>query len=170
MTVVYAGPVAACDGHPGRTLYGPSGAQTVLDTSSVRAFSLLTLTPPSCTKHKWCGVRPPGPSCPTLTHAPCGCTSPTSPTQKGRLEATHFIRLLVRAIWHRPPQCWIAAHPVLAMAYLCQYLPTVAASLLRKIGPARTRALDAANNSSGAGGAQDAYSLSALLSKRPRSD
>jgi hypothetical protein len=96
------------------------------------------------------------------------------PTQKGRLEATQFIRLLVRAIWHRRPQCWIAAHPVLAMAYLSQYLPTVAAALLRRIGPARTRALDGANNSSGAGGggggAQDAYSLSALLSKRPRSD
>jgi hypothetical protein len=36
VTVVYAGPVAACDGHPGRTLYGPSGPLTVLDKSSVR--------------------------------------------------------------------------------------------------------------------------------------
>ena len=37
------------------------------------------------------------------------------------------------------------------MAYLSQYLPTVAAALLRKIGPARTRALDGANQSGGGG-------------------
>jgi hypothetical protein len=65
-----------------------------------------------------------------------------------------FQRLLVRAVWHRRPQCWLAAQPVLGMAYLAQYLPSVSAALMRKIGPRRTSALDAANSNAAGSGAQ----------------
>jgi hypothetical protein len=53
VSVVYAGPVAACDGHPGRTLYGPSGAQTVLDTSSVRGYTVFPYHTSPNTPVRW---------------------------------------------------------------------------------------------------------------------
>ena len=49
---------------------------------------------------------------------------------------------MVLATHHRVPEVWASKHPVLALCYLSQYFPELAGRLLRRIGPARARALN----------------------------
>ena len=50
-------------------------------------------------------------------------------------------QLICDAAAHNVPEAWIARHPVLAIAYLMQYVPTAATALLARVGPKRARAL-----------------------------
>jgi dehydrogenase/reductase SDR family member 7 len=64
-----------------------------------------------------------------------------SSSQSKKVPLKRCCQLACDAMAHRVREAWIAGHPVLLIAYFCQYLPGVADWLLKKVGPKRARAL-----------------------------
>ena len=81
-----------------------------------------------------------------------------SAVSKSRVSLPRAASLIVAAAaageGRRPRVAWIARHPVLAIGYLTQYVPSLADAILAKVGAARARAL-------GSGGS--GYDAGALL-------
>lgn len=73
---------------------------------------------------------------------------------KGKVTPERCAKLIADAMAHGLSECWIAKHPVLLVAYLMQYVPSLGWAVLKKIGPARARAV-----SSGRSG----YDVTAIL-------
>ncbi|KAL6761352.1 hypothetical protein V8C86DRAFT_2536220 [Haematococcus lacustris] len=70
-----------------------------------------------------------------------GAAAATSSADKARMPAARCVELIAAAAAHGVDEAWISRHPVLALAYVYQLLPTVGWFLLKKIGPKRARAL-----------------------------
>uniref|UniRef100_A0A7S0UUM4 NAD(P)-binding protein n=1 Tax=Polytomella parva TaxID=51329 RepID=A0A7S0UUM4_9CHLO len=66
---------------------------------------------------------------------------PVDPAAKGRLPLDRAVQHIAAAIAHGVDEAWISKHPVLAMAYVQQYAPSLAMRILKRIGPKRARAL-----------------------------
>ncbi|EFN55180.1 hypothetical protein CHLNCDRAFT_134329 [Chlorella variabilis] len=62
---------------------------------------------------------------------------------KKRVSAGRAAELIARAAYHGLDECWIAYHPVLLLGYLMQYAPWLGMKVLKRVGPARARALRA---------------------------
>eukprot|EP00242_Pyramimonas_sp_CCMP2087_P001827 CAMPEP_0198230400 /NCGR_PEP_ID=MMETSP1445-20131203/114645_1 /TAXON_ID=36898 /ORGANISM="Pyramimonas sp., Strain CCMP2087" /LENGTH=347 /DNA_ID=CAMNT_0043910937 /DNA_START=54 /DNA_END=1094 /DNA_ORIENTATION=+ len=103
---------------------------------------------------------------PRTVYGPNGPESlPAAPEGKSRLSMERFVELVMLGTYHHVPEVWASKHPVLVLAYLSQYLPSVAGMILRKIGPARARALNDQNSSERTGtdsNIDKGYSLTSL--------
>jgi len=58
---------------------------------------------------------------------------------KQRQSPQRVATLVLMAAYHNLDTCWIAQHPVLLLAYLVQYWPSLGYGILNKIGPARAQ-------------------------------
>lgn len=63
------------------------------------------------------------------------------PKAKGKIHPKRYAQLVANAAAHGVDECWIAKHPVLAMAHVQQFIPTLGYTVLKKIGPKRARAV-----------------------------
>lgn len=81
-------------------------------------------------------------------------SQPNTGMSKKKVTAERCAELIARAAYHRLDECWIANHPVLLLGYLMQYAPWLGMLALKKVGPARARALRAGKSG---------YDLSALM-------
>jgi dehydrogenase/reductase SDR family member 7 len=86
--------------------------------------------------------------------------NPNYPRQEEgqKMPTARCAQLTLRGVYHKLPELWISEEPVLAMAYVTQYLPYVSKLLFTKIlGPARVKALQ---------GGQNIYDLKTLLTAK----
>ena len=68
-------------------------------------------------------------------------TRTEEPKAKGKTNPKRYAQLVANAAAHGVDECWIAKHPVLAVAHIQQYIPRLGYALLKKIGPKRARAV-----------------------------
>eukprot|EP00879_Flechtneria_rotunda_P028078 GHRR01030156.1.p1 GENE.GHRR01030156.1~~GHRR01030156.1.p1 ORF type:complete len:163 (+),score=38.09 GHRR01030156.1:352-840(+) len=105
----------------------------------------------------------PGPVATGTRDAPRMIYGPTGPIQRiqkndsKRMDTERAAYLIAKAMAAGVPECWLARQPVLTMAYLMQYLPTLGWLVLKKIGPSRARAVS---------GGKDGYNVTGFLSKQ----
>ena len=66
------------------------------------------------------------------------------------------VKLIALAIEHRMRECWMAKQPILLMAYIMQYIPTIGSYIMDMIGPRRSAAVKKG----------DGYSIKAMLDKK----
>ncbi len=59
---------------------------------------------------------------------------------KARLPVPRAVDLALAAAAHGVSEAWMARHPVLALLYVAQYAPTLAAKVLDRVGPKRVEA------------------------------
>ena len=59
---------------------------------------------------------------------------------RARLAVPRAVELALAASAHGVPEAWLARHPVLALLYVAQYAPTLAAAVLDRVGPKRVAA------------------------------
>lgn len=76
---------------------------------------------------------------------------------KKRVSTARAAELITRAAYHCLDECWIANHPVLLLGYIMQYVPWLGMLVLKRVGPARARALR--DGKSG-------YDMAALLNEK----
>ncbi|GLI66405.1 hypothetical protein VaNZ11_010166 [Volvox africanus] len=78
---------------------------------------------------------------PRVVFGPTGRIVQNATGASNRLNAARAAQLIACAAAHGVDEAWIALHPVLAMGYIFQLLPRLGWSLLKKVGPARARAV-----------------------------
>lgn len=62
-------------------------------------------------------------------------------SNSSRVTPERVAELLGAAIYHNAPEVWVARHPVLALAYVMRFFPSLGWLAFQKVGPKRARAL-----------------------------
>ncbi|GIL61662.1 hypothetical protein Vafri_16082, partial [Volvox africanus] len=78
---------------------------------------------------------------PRVVFGPTGRIVQNATGASNRLNPARAAQLIACAAAHGVDEAWIALHPVLAIGYIFQLLPRLGWSLLKKVGPARARAV-----------------------------
>ncbi|KAK9812257.1 hypothetical protein WJX73_008262 [Symbiochloris irregularis] len=75
-------------------------------------------------------------------YGPQGLVTASWPRSSSHMKPQAVAELILRAAHHKVSLCWIAKHPVLLIAYINQYWPTLGRVIMQRIGPGRVESME----------------------------